>query len=60
MQLSKRIAVGALAGALFGCVLEVSRNLESGWARILLPAAAAGTLAMAVTWLIGRRTQEKG
>jgi hypothetical protein len=59
MQLSKRIALGALIGATFGCVLEISRNLETAWARILLPAVAAGGLAIAVTWLLGRRQTEK-
>jgi hypothetical protein len=49
------IALIALAGGIFGCVQGISHELASVWARVLLPGIAAGCLAGAVSWILGRK-----
>ena len=48
------IALIALACGVFGAVQGVSHELESIWARVLIPGIAAGGLAATVSWILGR------
>jgi len=53
-QKVRTIALIALACGVFGAVQGASRELDSIWARVLIPGIAAGVLAGMVSWILGR------
>ena len=49
-----KIALIVLAFGVFGAVQGVSHEMDSLWARVLIPGIVAGGLAGAVSWILGR------